>query len=142
MEKKIITALIVVAVILVGFLAWFFVNAGLLGDGINIDPDNGIVQSKINEPITVGDITIIALEVIEDSRCPTDAICIQSGTVRIKAKVSDGLNNFVETFTLNQVMSVGSKTIELIRVRPEASTRNPSLEVTDYQFIWQVDPIN
>lgn len=67
---------------------------------------NQKVVVKINEQKTVAKtkLTIKFVELVEDSRCPTDAQCIQAGSVRIKIEVKNG-KGAAKTFEL----AIGAK---------------------------------
>ena len=67
---------------------------------------NQKVVVKINEQKTVAKtkLQIKFVELVEDSRCPTDAQCIQAGSARIKIEVKNG-KGAAKTFEL----AIGAK---------------------------------
>lgn len=103
------------------------------------EPSEMTVVAKANNPVHVLGVTIAPAEVVEDSRCPTDENirCIQAGTVRVRAKVSDTSGEKMITFTLGTVVSFGGKTIELVNVLPPARAAVPIL-LNEYRFSFKV----
>jgi len=49
--------------------------------------DDGIARARIGETVVREGVRIAPLGVVEDSRCPQGAACIQAGTVRIAAEI-------------------------------------------------------
>lgn len=92
-------------------------------------------DAGLNETITVSGIEITPLEVLEDSRCPTDVQCIQAGTVRVSVRiVPDTI-----AFTLGQPQTIDGVSIALTRVSPDpVSTREIADE--DYRFAFEAAP--
>ena len=81
---------------------------------------------------------ITPLEVVEDSRCPVDVVCIQAGTVRIKASVDTYPLDF--TFILGKPLETDTAMITLTAVTP---TKHAGVEIkaSDYRFTFSVEKI-
>lgn len=78
-------------------------------------------------------VQITPYELIEDSRCPTDVNCIQAGTVRVRARLTDGENQLERTFILGQGQELFGKEIVLQSVAPpKISTKQ--IRISDYQL--------
>src|SRR5436853_3142264 len=45
------------------------------------------LQAAIAQTVSGNGVSIVPLQVLEDSRCPTDVQCIQAGAVRLKAQI-------------------------------------------------------
>jgi len=55
----------------------------------NIIVGSGTTNIALNESITMEDVTITFTEIIEDSRCPSDATCIWAGRAKVAVTVSE-----------------------------------------------------
>lgn len=76
-------------------------------------------------------VTFVAL--VEDSRCPADAICITSGSVRVLLEVSLGTEIFQATLTSGDMLEgdlnsieVGGATVTLADVQPYPLASQPA----------------
>lgn len=65
------------------------------------------------------------MEIVQDSRCPADAICMSSGFVQARFAIQEGANTREVVLTLGDmgagdtnVMSVGEFTVTLVEVNP------------------------
>ena len=96
-----------------------------------------LLQAKLAQQVSGLDVQIIPLEVIEDSRCPTDVQCIQAGTVKVKAQLVSGLGTATEVFTLNQSITTEAEVITLIDVIPEKISTT-SISQAHYRFTFRV----
>jgi hypothetical protein len=97
------------------------------------------VEAKINQKIEKLGVTIIPLEVLEDSRCPSDVQCIQAGTVRLKASLAGGLGLglYNATLTLGKPLTTEAETITLVSVTPgKVSTHQ--ISPTEYVFTFTI----
>lgn len=99
--------------------------------GQSISAAFGLTGSALNVSIT-------PMELLEDSRCPSDVQCIQAGTVRIKAKLVSSLGvSSSQEFTLMQPVTTEGETVTLVDVAPTpVSTETP--DRTDYMFVFEV----
>ena len=95
------------------------------------------VETFLNKPIAVGDIIITPLEVIEDSRCPIDVVCIQAGTVRLRTRIVNAGNPSEQVFSLGKDLHIGIQTIKLLDVTPAPKSTTP-IKSVDYVFTFQV----
>jgi len=94
------------------------------------------VQAYLNKPSNVGNIIITPVEVIEDSRCPIDAVCIQAGTVRLRARIVNTGNPSEQIFTLGRELHIGIQTITLLDVKPAPKSTDP-IKPADYVFTFK-----
>ncbi|OHA81476.1 MAG: hypothetical protein A2675_03320 [Candidatus Yonathbacteria bacterium RIFCSPHIGHO2_01_FULL_51_10] len=97
------------------------------------------LTAGINESTSGLGITIAPLEVVEDSRCPTDENirCIQAGTVRVRTKVTDASGDRTLVFALGNSVTSSAETIELTSVLPEARAAIP-IRLNEYRFVFKV----
>lgn len=97
----------------------------------------GRVEARVGEEKGALDVAISPLSVLEDSRCPADAQCIQAGTVRIKARVTGGLGTGDAELTLGQTFATEAEEITLSEVHPAPSS-DSSIGTQDYRFVFTV----
>ena len=61
------------------------------------------VKLDLNESIVTRDFNIEFLEVLEDSRCPKDVVCVWAGQARVKVRISGaGIDEQVLELTLGK----------------------------------------
>lgn len=102
---------------------------------------NGSFELEVNESIKLTDNTTnlqLKLESIQDSRCPSDAVCIRAGNAIVKLRVTESSGSAVETelclgecgTTFNRqdtsIVSIRNTRISIIleNVNPYPSTGN------------------
>lgn len=94
----------------------------------------------LNERVQVGMVFITPLEILEESRCPSDVVCIQAGTIRIKARVESGLGDSVVELKINVPVTTEAETITLVKADPAPKAANPTPQ-SAYRFtITVTDP--
>lgn len=89
-----------------------------------------ISNMSINQVSTRLGLTLKFTAVLEDSRCPTDVVCIQAGTVRVNVSITDqNGKQRVQEFALNKPVDIASTTIELVKVLPaRVSAKAPPVD--------------
>lgn len=80
---------------------------------------------------------ITPLEVVEDSRCPVDVVCIQAGTVRVRARVENESGSVTEIFKLQSPVITQMATIEMVKVAPEPRSQR-TITPLEYRFFFRV----
>ena len=103
------------------------------------EPSEITLTAKENKPASGIGITIAPIEVVEDSRCPTDENirCIQAGTVRVRTKVTNINGERILVFTIGMPVASKTETVELIEVLPAARAEVPIL-ANEYRFVFKV----
>ena len=140
--------LIVLAVFFVG--PW---NIEAPADDADIASSTDEVTTEPPTPLPTGDETIVLapgerkevlgfsispIEVMEDSRCPTDVVCVWAGSVRVRVLVaSDGAVAREEFFVLNVAKTFGRHTVTLIEVAP-APVSSQNIAPGDYRFTFRI----
>lgn len=145
-NKKI--PIIILAIIAIG--AGAFIVAGWFGApaqkvvpeaGDEVQPDAGAVPvqiaSKLDQRVQAGDVAITPRAVFEDSRCPADVVCIQAGTVRVRALVAQSGTEVEQEFTLGRAVSLGKSEITLVDVKPYPYA-GKEIASAEYEFTWEV----
>ena len=95
--------------------------------------------NSLNKPQTINGVSITPLEVLEDSRCPSDVQCIWAGRVVVKANISKSSGNYTEVLELGKAVSTGTENITLTSVTPYPKA-GESIAKTDYRFEFSVVP--
>lgn len=100
-------------------------------------PKNVELTLALNQSSSLLGIQITPKDLIEDSRCPTDVNCIQAGTVRVRASLTDGESQQERTFVLGQAQNIFGKEIILQSVLPiKISTKQ--VKTADYRFVFVI----
>lgn len=76
------------------------------------------VVAKIDQGASALGVKIIPLELIEDSRCPINAVCIQAGTVRVKVLIMSGMGDSNMTVRLGVPITTEGEEVTLTEVQP------------------------
>ncbi|MFZ2886730.1 MAG: hypothetical protein WA021_02820, partial [Minisyncoccia bacterium] len=94
---------------------------------------------KLNEAKRIAEVSIMPVEVVEDSRCPQDVQCIQAGTVRVRASVTARGDAEAQDvmFELGVPMTLGLDQVTLVSVEP-APKANAQIAPSDYVFTFTV----
>jgi hypothetical protein len=103
-------------------------------------PDPRSVAIKMNESVTSLGVTIKPVELIEDSRCPADAICIQQGRVRMRAEITSGLGTSTDVFEINSFVTTEAEKVTLLEVNPYPLASDPA-EIYEYEFVFRVEKL-
>ena len=76
----------------------------------------------LGQVATVGAVTIRPIEVIEDSRCPTNVVCIWAGRLVLLAEVGyhGASEEFRGNLTLGEPLRLGRETVTLVAAQPTA----------------------
>lgn len=96
------------------------------------------VLTGLNKSGTALGITITPTEIVEDSRCPANANCIQAGTVRVRANLSSLASTSTQVFTLEQAVTVDDFNITLARVEPQPLV-SVNIPTAGYQLYFKVE---
>lgn len=102
-------------------------------------PREATMTVKMNQAGEGLGITITPIEVVEDSRCPTEENirCIQAGTVRVRVKITNANGERALIFTLGQTVVSKTDAITFTQVLPEARAAVP-IVANEYRFIFHV----
>jgi hypothetical protein len=100
---------------------------------------SGTLTMGLQEMGTVGQVRITPRVVLEDSRCPSDVVCIQAGTVRVEADLASDVGQTRQEFMLNVPVTTEGEVVMLTVVAPEAHSQNIIAD-TEYRFTFTVTP--
>ena len=89
-------------------------------------PDSSaLVSARLGQTVRLGALRITPMRVEEDSRCPADANCIQTGTLRLQARLEAESGAAERGLTLDQPLSFGGRRIELVAGCPYPLASRP-----------------
>lgn len=125
----------------VGQSKYLTVSGGELVESEKIDGDDTVLEAALNQTVRGGGVSITPLEVLEDSRCPADVVCVWMGQVRLKAKLSTGLGEAEQIFISGQTITSEAEEIILSRVLPTAYS-SQEIKPSDYRFQFTVSKRN
>lgn len=94
------------------------------------------LETQIGKEVSGLDVRITPLEVIEDSRCPIDVVCIQAGTVRVRARLMSGLGEAMQEFKLNEPVTTEVERVTLTGVFPQPTA---GTEIRDGEYVFEFE---
>jgi len=95
------------------------------------------LETSIGLGATAFGVKIIPLELLEDSRCPINVVCIQAGTVRVRARVESVLGTSTMIFKLDDPVNTESEIMTLVEVQPLKIAGQES-PMRNYRFFFTV----
>lgn len=95
--------------------------------------NDGIARTGLGERAYADGPYVTPLEVLEDSRCPSDVQCIWAGRLRISARIELGSRDETRELTQGEPVQLADGTLELFEVFPYPTTDQP-VAAEDYRF--------
>ncbi len=95
-------------------------------------------EGKIGTSASAFAVTVVPLEVLEDSRCPSDVQCIQAGTVRLRAQLISASGQSTMVFALGVPVTTEAEEITLTDVVP-APKAGVRISPEEYRFIFKIE---
>lgn len=117
------------------FLITRFVQNPLAAEPLPVPP--ATVTLALGETVSVAGLALTPKQVVEDSRCPSDVVCIQAGTVRVLVHVESGMGGSDLTLKLNETATTEAETITLVEAFPYPLASDPA-EKSQYRFTLEV----
>lgn len=99
------------------------------------------IKIPLKQAVVLDDMTLTFLEVVEDSRCPTNTTCVWEGRAVIKVNLllRDGTTKNKELELNNNKVSVigtfGEKTLRALRLSPYPDANIPPAERAPYTLL-------
>jgi len=128
------------AVLVVGTVLWVGMEpiSSFFAKQETVNPGDKVITARIGETKTEYGITLGPLQVLEDSRCPTDVQCIQAGTVRVLVSVTQGADQSAQELQLGTPFILVGGAVTLTKVTPEPRSQTP-ISPSDYTFTFTVN---
>lgn len=95
--------------------------------------EDGSVEARLGQTVSVNGPRITPLKVLEDSRCPMEARCIRAGDVRLQVRVRLGTGSELRELTLGKPEQVADGQLTLQGVMPPRSVQR-AIRPEDYRF--------
>jgi hypothetical protein len=99
--------------------------------------DEETVIAELGQPVMVMGITLMPLQVLEDSRCPSDVQCIWAGTVRLQIMTVDDMGTSTSEITPGTTVTTEARSITLVDVSPVPKSDVP-ITKAEYRFKFEV----
>lgn len=98
-------------------------------------PASAVLTAGLGQIARVGGATIRPIQVIEDSRCPSDVVCVWAGRLILLAEVDyrGGSESFRGNLTLGEPLRLGSEIVTLIAAEPGTLAGKPT-DPRSYRF--------
>lgn len=114
-----------------------------------IGPDARIftIYARIDQGASALGVKVIPLKVLEDSRCPVDAVCAQAGTVRLTARIESpsttggAASSSDVTIELGKTATTETERITLTAVEPTAMT-GKKIKSAEYRFTFRIEKLD
>ena len=81
----------------------------------------------------VDGLRIRPLAIVEDSRCPIDAVCIWAGRLVVRTEIDGGAGAELVDLTLGTPVDLGEVSVTLVSAEPATSAESP-IKPSDYRF--------
>lgn len=95
------------------------------------------IETHIDQGAAALDVKVVPTELLEDSRCPTDAQCIQAGTVRVRAILESGLGEARQVFELGIPITTEAEEVTLVAVDPQPMVGS-EIPLSQYRFVFEI----
>ncbi len=108
-------------------------------DGVQNTDTTGTktVKTELDRSVSALGISIIPMEVTQDSRCPVDVQCVQAGTVTLRVFMKVPSGEASELLEFGKTIMVDGYEITLVEVEPEKKSLEV-IEPKDYLFSFKV----
>lgn len=107
-----------------------------------VQSNNSSVILGLDQSGTINDLTITPIKIEQDSRCPSDVVCIQAGTVIASIKFfEDGIIDSAREVELGEPISIGSRVVTMTEVQPYPVSGR-SVRADQYRFVFEVHDIS
>lgn len=97
----------------------------------------GSVTLALGQEAVFADVRIRPLAVVEDSRCPMNARCIQAGTVRVRTEIVSGMGTSTDAIELGKSITTEAEEVFLTAVAPDTMA-GEAIAPGDYRFTYNV----
>jgi hypothetical protein len=95
----------------------------------------GSAVLRIGETARLGGLSVRALGLVEDSRCPASVVCIQAGTVRVAVRLGEGGTARDTVLSLGQPEPLGGgRVLRLTGACPSPNSPGGRLPEAQYRF--------
>lgn len=90
-------------------------------------------SGALGQSTRVGSRTVTPVAILEDSRCPANANCVQAGTVRLQLSVGQGSGTQAGEIGLGRPLAIEGEWLHLVGICPHPIAPNP-VPPASYRF--------
>lgn len=94
-------------------------------------------RAKLDQTIVLSGVSITPTKVISDSRCPTDVVCIQAGTIEVRTRLLSEGGEQIADLKLHEPITFAGKRIELVDATPAPHSKKQIADA-ERQFEYRV----
>lgn len=95
---------------------------------------NGEATARVGETVSIGDVRITPLEVVEDSRCPTGVMCVHAGFFRVRTEIRTASERRTEIVEWNRGIALSDarslRITEITPPRPQGPIQPSAYRIT------------
>lgn len=102
-----------------------------------VEPEEGSIILGLNETGVFRNFSITPKAILEDSRCPIEAVCIWMGRVLVSVEIVSARGTSTETIELGTSINTPGENIKFAIALPAKSTQT-EIGGSDYRFTFQV----
>lgn len=106
------------------------ITPGLLAQEESAPTPRIAIKIPLGQTLSLDGMTIEFIEVLEDSRCPEDVVCVWAGQAKVKVRVSkDGVAQDAQELIVgksgkNHIAQFDESTLKAIALSPYPTTKN------------------
>lgn len=90
----------------------------------------------LEQPVTVGDLVVTPMAVVEDSRCPENARCVWAGRLIVKTRIDGAGWRDTTDITLGETYGTHGRVIALVSGIPEKRADRET-QPREYRFVYE-----
>jgi hypothetical protein len=102
-----------------------------------LDTKSATVSTSLGQTGTGLSVSITPREIVSDSRCPSDVVCVWAGTVSVRAVVATEVAHGEHVFTINDPIAFGDFTVTLTGVMPYPKS-NETIPNSAYRLTFEI----
>lgn len=101
---------------------------------------DGEATAGLNQTAVIGDVRIRPLEVLEDSRCPVDVMCVHAGFFRVRVEIRTDRETRTEVMDWNRGLALeDARSLRLTEITPERRHEGPQ-DPRPYRLTFTLGP--
>lgn len=101
------------------------------------DAGSSTLKTSLGQKVTGLNVSVTPQEIISDSRCPMDAVCIWAGTVSVRVVLATQVSHGEHVFAINEPIRFGEYTVILKEVSPYPKS-SQTITQSEYRFVFEV----
>jgi hypothetical protein len=95
------------------------------------------IKLKIGESGSFVGVKVAPTQVLEDSRCPANANCIQAGRIRVRVEIVSAMGTSTNVLEENKSITTEAEEVTLLYAEPQTEA-GVKIEPADYVFTFEI----